>query len=188
MGEGMHDGAETGAWAERCIRMAPPDTAPRDIGEAARLVGEDLAFQRRVWRVQRGGWVVMFAVVIAALAGAFGLGPLAEGEARSADGALSARWDRIARVGRDVRMVLRSEGGGELTLRGDLVQGLGLVSAEPTGAPRARGPGTLVLAAEAPRGEPAEVALRLRADGPGLLSATLGDGTRTLPLRVLVLP
>ena len=168
--------------------MTIPDAAALDTGEAARLVGEDLAFQQRVWRAQRVGWGVMFAIVLAALSGALGAGPLAEGEARSGDGALSVRWDRIARAGDDLRVVVGSAAGGELTLRGDLVPGSEFVAAEPADAPRARGPETLVLAAPAPAGGTAELALRLRPHGAGLLSATVEDGTRVLALRILVLP
>jgi hypothetical protein len=48
-------------------------------------VDDNIDFQRRSWRIQRVGWVVMLAVVAAALAGALGSGPLSHRRAGSAD-------------------------------------------------------------------------------------------------------
>jgi hypothetical protein len=39
-------------------------------------IDEDLAFQRREWKIQRVGWGAMALVIIAALLGVFGTGPL----------------------------------------------------------------------------------------------------------------
>ena len=54
-------------------------------------------FQKRDWRFQRAGWVAFAICIVAALAGAFGDGPLARGEARSADGKIVVEFDRLAR-------------------------------------------------------------------------------------------
>lgn len=42
----------------------------------------DLHFQRREWTVQRAGWLVMLAIVLAALIGLFGGGPLSTATAK----------------------------------------------------------------------------------------------------------
>ncbi|HVE78771.1 MAG TPA: hypothetical protein VNA89_07910 [Gemmatimonadaceae bacterium] len=52
---------------------------------------------RREWRVQRVGWVVMALLVAAALAGAFGRGPLAEAKVRSPSGLLEVDYQRLTR-------------------------------------------------------------------------------------------
>jgi hypothetical protein len=39
-------------------------------------IEQDLNFQRREWKIQRVGWIAMALVIIAALLGAFGTGPL----------------------------------------------------------------------------------------------------------------
>lgn len=56
--------------------------------------GQDLALQRREWAVQRAGWVV-----IAAMLGLLGDGPLSRTRIASDDGSLRLEFDRFARVG-----------------------------------------------------------------------------------------
>ena len=60
-------------------------------------VNQDLEFQRKEWRVQRIGWLVILAVIVAALLGAFGRGPLAHGEVTDAASGLRLEYERIAR-------------------------------------------------------------------------------------------
>lgn len=63
----------------------------------------DDALQRREVRVQRIGWVLLALIIVAALAGLTGRGPLAKG--RVARGGVDLRWERIAR--RDARSEVR---------------------------------------------------------------------------------
>ena len=58
-----------------------------------------LAFQRRVWRVQRVAWVLMALVVLAALLGLTGSGPLSRRSVTSADGAVRVEYERFLRRG-----------------------------------------------------------------------------------------
>jgi hypothetical protein len=53
------------------------------------------AFQRKEWTVQRVGWVVWGIVIVAALAGLLGSGPLSDQVASSADGAVRVHYDRF---------------------------------------------------------------------------------------------
>lgn len=46
----------------------------RRVGELE--IEEDLDFQRRMWRLQQIGWALLVLVVVAALLGLFGKGPL----------------------------------------------------------------------------------------------------------------
>jgi hypothetical protein len=55
---------------------------------------EDLAFQRREWRIQRVGWVAIAALLLAALVGLFGNGPLSR--ASATDGPLHVEYERFA--------------------------------------------------------------------------------------------
>ncbi len=66
-------------------------------------IQEDMPFQLRSWLVERAGWVAMGLLALTALTGALGLGPLAEGRARSADQALSVQYERFQRVTRLAR-------------------------------------------------------------------------------------
>ena len=61
-------------------------------------VEEDLQFLKREWRFQRIGWFVMLLLLLAALIGAFGRGPLSEtriGDPR----VFSAEFSRMVRHG-----------------------------------------------------------------------------------------
>lgn len=58
-------------------------------------IEQDLAFQEKEWRVERAGWIVMALLVLAALAGLFGSGPLSKVEVRN--GALQVHHDRVLR-------------------------------------------------------------------------------------------
>ena len=60
---------------------------------------QDLAFQQWSWRVQRVGWSAMLAVVLAALAGLLGNGPLSSATAGPAGGPLRVEYQRLARHG-----------------------------------------------------------------------------------------
>jgi hypothetical protein len=60
-------------------------------------VAQDLEFQRRSWTVQRIGWVVMALVIVAALLGLFGPGPLSSATAGEQGGALWAEYRRFGR-------------------------------------------------------------------------------------------
>lgn len=55
-------------------------------------VSQDLNFQRREWVVQRVGWVVMAVLLVAALLGLFGPGPLSKSIAGSASGPVRAEY------------------------------------------------------------------------------------------------
>ncbi len=58
---------------------------------------EDLAHERREWKLQRVGWALMALALLAAVLGLFGHGPLSETASASADGALTVRHQRFER-------------------------------------------------------------------------------------------
>jgi hypothetical protein len=61
-------------------------------------LGEDLSFQRRWWRFERGAWSVIVLLLLCDVAGLFGRGPLANATRSSADGSLMVRYERIERA------------------------------------------------------------------------------------------
>jgi hypothetical protein len=56
---------------------------------------EDEAFQKAEWRIQRIGWFVWAAILVAGLAGLLGTGPLSNAEATTPGGDLTVAYDRF---------------------------------------------------------------------------------------------
>jgi hypothetical protein len=67
----------------------------RRVGELE--VGQDLAFQRWEWRVQRIAWVFLLLVLVAAAGGLFGHGPIAHATVGGPDDPIRVRHDRLDR-------------------------------------------------------------------------------------------
>lgn len=163
------------------------------LQEASRAVGEDMAFQHRVWRAQRLGWVGLAALVLLGLAGAFGNGVLAVATSRSPDGAVEVKWERIERVGRDsvfrIRSLAPRDGPLLLLLADGLAEGAEARSVTPLPASESRGPGRHWLRFDPPEnGGPAEIVLKLRSDRPGILRGAIVLDGSSVPLRLFVLP
>jgi hypothetical protein len=58
-------------------------------------VDQDLEFQEKEWLAERLGWLIGLVLLLAALAGVFGKGPLSY--ATRASGPLRVSWERLAR-------------------------------------------------------------------------------------------
>jgi hypothetical protein len=117
-------------------------------------VAEDIAFEERFWKVQRLGWALMAALVVAALAGALGHGPASK--ASLAAGATTIDFDRVVHHGSATELRVRVDGPdavrrGELPVAFDAAyldhMGLQRVVPEPVRSEAARGRVTLVFAA-----------------------------------------
>lgn len=61
-------------------------------------ISEDMEFQRRTWAVERIGWIVLAALLLAAMLGLFGNGAFSSGTAISDDGSVSVEFDRFWRL------------------------------------------------------------------------------------------
>jgi hypothetical protein len=71
------------------------DSVPKVNDEIA--VGSDLEFQRKWWRFSHAMWTFFAVIVVADLLGCFGRGPLANARARTSDGSLDVKYERIER-------------------------------------------------------------------------------------------
>jgi hypothetical protein len=60
-------------------------------------IDEDMAFQRKQWVAERIGWACMALVLLAALAGLLGPGPLSKAVAGNPGGPISVHYDRFPR-------------------------------------------------------------------------------------------
>jgi hypothetical protein len=68
-------------------------TATEPVGDLEH--NRDLLFQRREWAIQRAGWLVMLAIIAAALIGLLGSGPLSSATAEA--GSLQLEYSRFER-------------------------------------------------------------------------------------------
>jgi hypothetical protein len=68
-------------------------TAIEPVGDVE--IDRDLDFQHRQWTVQRAGWLVMIAILLAAVIGLFGAGPLSSASVEA--GSLQLQYSRFER-------------------------------------------------------------------------------------------
>lgn len=82
---------------------------------------QDIEYERRTWVVQRIGWVVMLFVILAALAGLFGSGPVSNAQTAAPDGSLQLEYQRFGhyKSPESLRLKVRANvnGGDELRIR-----------------------------------------------------------------------
>ena len=80
---------------------AKPKNECRQQGDESRSieVDEDMAWQRRTWTIQRLGWFAMGALVLTALTGVFGYGPVSWQQATDPAGLLQVEYERFQRQG-----------------------------------------------------------------------------------------
>jgi len=69
-------------------------------------IHEDLPFLRREWRVQRIGWIALGIIVVLALLGVFGRGPVAKDLAGDPN-TFGVEFDRVIRHGSDAEVTIR---------------------------------------------------------------------------------
>ncbi|MDG9925668.1 MULTISPECIES: hypothetical protein [unclassified Pseudomonas] len=156
-------------------------------------VRENMPLQLRVWRLERLGWCCLLAVVLLALAGVFGKGPLSTAKASSADGRLQVEYQRIARNGAHSELLIHVQKAGErqleIDLSGDLFDGVSIEAIEPQPLRSATsdGSGQRLLAAADGQGR-VRLRLHLRAEGVGRYGARIDSGTQHVALRQLILP
>jgi hypothetical protein len=73
-------------------------------------IGQDLRFQRRSWAVERVGWIIGGLILIAALLGLFGPGPLSKARTASADKGLSVEYHKFERYQAPVHLRIDIDG------------------------------------------------------------------------------
>lgn len=133
------------------------------------------------WRAQRVAWAVLGALVLAALLGVFGGGPLARGEVRGPDG-LAVRFERFsrARCPETLMVSLPAAQGGAPSLRvsAKFLDRVRLLDVSPPPA-RVRWNGderVFVFDAEPGTAQPLRVAFRLEHTTAGRLRGWMAAG------------
>lgn len=155
---------------------------------------EDLPHQRREWTVQRVGWVVMALVVLAALAGLLGHGPLSQATARSDDGTVSVEYDRFERLqspGRYAVLLAPAVVPGErveLRFGPEWVKRAEIERVDPQPVEvRAEGAAMVYTFATTP-GQPVRVQVQFRTQAFGSLPVTIDVAGRRLDFRQFIYP
>ena len=142
------------------------------------------AFQVREWRVQRAGWGVLALVVIAALLGLFGAGPLSETTTEADDGTVQVEYERFLRHIGTSRMTISvgdaafEKGMARVYISRELVEGWRLESVSPAPSTASSSDEWLIWQFDV-LGESAPVIkVEIRGDGVGKNSGVIraGDG------------
>lgn len=98
-------------------------------------VKEDMRMQQRVWRFERVGWYVLVLIVLLALVGVFGNGPLSDAQATSTDGRIKVEYQRLSRSGTtdNLRIIVRGNAGEpvKVLLGGSLLQEASIETMQP---------------------------------------------------------
>ncbi len=142
-------------------------------------IDQDLAVERREWAAQRVGWVVILLILVAGLAGIWGVGPLSQ--ATAASGGLTVHFERFARTRAESEMVVTLlhgsavNGVAAIWLDRDYLESAAVQRVLPEPAGMAAMAGQVVyrfIVNES--GQPVEVAFTVVPSGPGLARGSVG--------------
>ncbi len=152
-------------------------TEPRRVG--AIEVHEDPEFERREWRVQRIGWVLLLLFVVAAAAGLFGRGPASLARAGEQGGPFEMSYGRFTRYEAPVNLdlKLRPEPGQDpqLWLSSEYLKGLRIERVTPEPArTQLQADGVLYTFEAGDAQQPVEITVHAMADRIGLRSGRAG--------------
>jgi protein-L-isoaspartate(D-aspartate) O-methyltransferase len=147
-------------------------------------------FERRFWRVQRVAWIVLGLVIVAALLGLLGKGPLSRREERSGD--LSVRYDRFVHrdspAGLVVELPADADGVAALWIGRSYLENVRIQRTTPEAESTWAGIDRSVFAFHAePRGR-AWVSIDLEVRSIGRVEGWLGAGSDSIPIRQFVYP
>lgn len=176
--------------------------SPGSFRQAGDLtIDQDLNFERRSWRLQRVAWVIGTLVLIAALAGVFGHGPMSDASVESSDGALRLDYSRLTRsqspsdLNFEIGPTAPRQGGqARLWIDRAFLNGSRIDRITPEPAEVATRGDRMVYTFHAPEGATAHVRFHLdveslgsRAGAAGLLAADGSDGP-SISFRQFVYP
>lgn len=93
-----------------------PEAPEDDFRPRDHPVEDDIAFQRKAWKVERVGWACLLVLVVFALLGLFSNGPLSDRRLTTPDGTLQVDDQRFLRQGgrSPLRLALQGEPGATL--------------------------------------------------------------------------
>ncbi len=171
-----------------------PSKTPSELLESRnRPIAEDMDYQRRTWRIERIGWLVLGILVVLALVGGFGAGPLSSTTIRDPSGALEISCDRFERQGASsgIRVALAPAEAGPATLiiSHSFFDAFAVESIQPLPVQQRGGTDGIELRFQRSDGGPLTVHLVVRARRAGLVrSAFAVDGKPPAEVTQFVFP
>jgi hypothetical protein len=139
-------------------------------------IDQDLRFQRREWAFERVAWVGMALLVLAALLGLLGRGPMSRQTAASPDGAVTVEYERFLNHRAATTVTVRVSGevtvGGtfRLAINQDYLRGVQIDQITPTPDHTEAGEDRhLFVFRAADPGRPTAVVFHLEPEGPASL-------------------
>ena len=181
-------------------KALPPSMPLRTVADTVAkiddsvAVGEDLEFQRKWWKFERGVWIFFGLIVVCDLLGVFGRGYVATAERKSADRTVDVHYDRIERANTSSRMTIRfgqpaiRNGEIHLFVSTSLVRDLGAERISPQPGKSAVGSGGITYTFPT-TGLPASVDIAVSPSYSGVHTFTVGvPGADMVTAKVTVLP
>lgn len=152
---------------------------PQDETRSRRYpVQEHMRWQRIEWRIQRIGYICLFAVVLLGACGLFSKGVLSDKKVVSAEGSLQVEYERFGRLDSDMAMTIRikprQSGHFTLMINGEEMDNFQIQSLQPQPQQAVSSKNTLELSWRFPgRREGATVWVGLQAQKPGRYPVTI---------------
>lgn len=141
-------------------------------------IDEDLDFQKKMWRIQRLGWVVIALLLLAAVLGLFGGGLLSSAQAHDSGELLQVHYDRFVRMQSPQTLQVSMDGGAvqdqqaSVWISQDFLDRVRIERIQPQPERVTAQDGGQIYQFSA-RG-PLQVTYDLQAKGPGLYQVELG--------------
>ena len=159
-------------------------------------INEDVPFQRREWKLQRIGWVVIALLLLAGLLGVWGRGPLTTKQITDAASASWVEYHSVDHYQADTTFSLHVGSGAvtadtlRITLNRAYLDRIQLQGIEPEpAAQELRGNGVVYVFDVATPGQPVAVTFEHVFTQPGTATAEIGiEGGPALSFRQFVLP
>ena len=157
-------------------------------------IGQNEKFQQREWRLERIGWTVVGAFVLAGFIGLLGTGPLSWAVGRSAGGLVTVEYQRVTHHEADDSLTLVlpanavEDGVISVELRGAWVAGVDIQSISPQPSEERAVPGGVVLDIAVERPGTTKMVVGFRAQEYGTLDATVAVRGDSTTFTQLVLP
>jgi hypothetical protein len=158
--------------------MSSPTLEPAgDWTSRSHPVPEDMRLQRATWRFERYGWIGLCAVIVLAVLGLFGNGPLSSATATTSNGQLQVEYGRFERNGAATDMRLHvaapSAQRPEIRIGNAFLDAFTIEAVTPQPAEQRSGPDGVEMAFEAEDSGPVHVYFSLRPEAVGLVKSEI---------------